>query len=40
MLICVALFFINIADTKNLLALGDAKDKEEKRLKQQANDNQ
>lgn len=38
MLICVALFFINIGDTKNLLAVGDAKDKEEKRLKQETND--
>src|SRR5690606_18652803 len=37
MLICIALFFINIGDTKNLLAAGDARDKEEKRLKQEAN---
>lgn len=34
--ICVALFFINIGDTKRLLAAGDVKDKEEKLLKQQA----
>lgn len=35
MLICVALFFINIGDTKNLLAAGDGRDKEEKRVKQE-----
>jgi phosphatidylglycerophosphate synthase len=35
MFICLALFFINIGDTKKLLAAGDAKDKEEKRVKQQ-----
>lgn len=33
--ICVALFFINIGDTRKLLAAGDAKDKEDKLLKQQ-----
>jgi hypothetical protein len=34
--ICIILFFINIGDTKKLLDLGDAKDKEEKanKLKQ------
>ena len=31
--ICVALFFINLKDTKTLLDLGDARDKEEKLLK-------
>lgn len=34
--ICVILFFINIGDTIKLLAVGDAKDKEEKLAKQQA----
>lgn len=34
--ICIALFFINIGDTMKLLALGDAKDKEEKLAKLQA----
>lgn len=34
--ICIALFFINIGDTMKLLALGDAKDKEEKLAKKQA----
>lgn len=33
--ICVILFFINIGDTIKLLAVGDAKDKEEKLAKQQ-----
>lgn len=34
--ICVALFFINIVDTKKLLALGDQKDREEKIAKLEA----
>lgn len=34
--ICIALFFINIGDTKKLLQAGDAKDKEEKILKERA----
>lgn len=34
--ICIILFFINIGDTIKLLAVGDAKDKEEKLAKQQA----
>ncbi|MFZ4861995.1 CDP-alcohol phosphatidyltransferase family protein [Sphingobacterium sp. Mn56C] len=34
--ICLALFFINISDTKKLLALGDLKDKEEKKAKEKA----
>lgn len=34
--ICIVLFFINIGDTLRLLAAGDAKDKEEKLAKQQA----
>ncbi|HMR17888.1 MAG TPA: CDP-alcohol phosphatidyltransferase [Sphingobacterium sp.] len=33
--ICVVLFIINIGDTKRLLAAGDAKDKEDRLLKQQ-----
>ena len=32
-LICIILFFINIGDTKKLLAMGDLRDNEEKRLK-------
>lgn len=34
--ICIILFFINVGDTIKLLAVGDAKDKEEKLAKQQA----
>jgi len=34
--ICIILFCINVVDTKKLLALGDAKDKEEKLAKQHA----
>ncbi|MBL1410564.1 CDP-alcohol phosphatidyltransferase family protein [Sphingobacterium faecale] len=34
--ICVILFFINVGDTLKLLAVGDAKDKEEKLAKQKA----
>lgn len=34
--ICIILFIINIGDTMKLLALGDAKDKEEKLAKQKA----
>ncbi|ERJ61035.1 CDP-alcohol phosphatidyltransferase family protein [Sphingobacterium paucimobilis] len=38
--ICIILFFINIGDTMKLLAVGDAKDKEEKLAKQQAEQTQ
>jgi len=34
--ICIGLFFINVGDTKKLLALGDIKDNEEKLAKQRA----
>lgn len=34
--ICIILFFINIVDTKNLLALGDERDKQEKQEKASA----
>ncbi len=40
LLICIALFFINIGDTNKLLAVGDAKDKEEKAAKLAEQNNQ
>lgn len=36
--ICIILFFINIIDTKGILAMGDLRDKEEKQAKEKLNE--